>query len=433
MPPATPPPAGPRSHRPRLSPARLPALGRAARMVVLGAACALPGLRPALCDAPAPGARPAPRLVAPRDAAARAEAWRRHGGTPEALAAIGRGVDWLLRHQGEDGLWDADGFPSRCEPGSTACTGTGRGQHGEDVPCPFDEPISAMCCLALLGAGHLPGTDTPAARALERGLARLASAAGPWGQPLALEALAEAEVLEARGRFTPAIARLCEALLARRQPDGAWGYAAPMRRGSDVPTTALVVPALLAARDAGATLPDDLAPRVEAWLGTLEEEEGRLAYLLDGRAYGYTPTRDNAHAAVALRELLEVGTASSRHGSHLRLLHDRPPAWKVGFREMQVPGRGRVRVQVGHLSVYAWWYGTVGTFQRGGAAWTHWWAALRAALLPAQEAQGCARGSWPPEGTYERQTGGRVMATALALLALQAPLRHRRLVASRAR
>ncbi|MFM8981237.1 MAG: hypothetical protein ACKOSS_12360 [Planctomycetia bacterium] len=398
--------------------------------MLLGAACPA-GPAGAHADGPlaAPAAAaPAPtRLVAPRDAATREAAWRRHGGTPEARQALERGVDWLVRHQGADGLWDADGFDARCEGEAARCTGKGRGQHGEEVPCPFDEAISGLCALALLGAGHLPGDGSAAGTALERTLPRLAATHDTWAQPLALEALAEAEVLERRGRFTPAVQRLAAALLARRQPDGAWGYAAPMRRGSDVPTTALVVPALLAARDAGVALPADLAPRVEAWLGALEEDEGRLAYLADGRAYGYTPTRDNGHAAVALRELLEAGTQGARHAAHLSLLAAHPPAWKLGFREMLVPGRGRVTVQVGHLSLYAWWYGSVGTFQRGGSAWTRWWAALRAALLPKQVAAGCARGSWPPEGTYERQTGGRVLATALAVLALEAPLRHRRL------
>lgn len=383
--------------------------------------------RPAAPPARPPGAATVARLVAPRDSAAREAAWRRHGGTPEALQAIARGVDWLLRHQGEDGLWDADGFEARCAPGGPRCSGRGRGQHGEDVPCPFDEAISGLCTLALLGAGHLPGDGSEAGTALERALARLAGTRDTWATPLALEALAEAEVLERHGRFAPDVQRLAAALLARRQPDGAWGYAAPMRRGSDVPTTALVVPALLAARDAGVALPADLAPRVEAWLGALEEDDGRLAYLAQGRAYGYTPTRDNGHAAAALRELLEAGTQGARHAAHLRLLAQHPPEWTLGFREMMVPGRGRVTVQVGHLSLLAWWYGSVGSFQRGGSAWTRWWASLRAALLPKQVHAGCAAGSWPPEGTYERQTGGRVMATALAVLALQEPLRHRRL------
>jgi hypothetical protein len=378
---------------------------------------------------PAPPQRPAaqPRLVAPRTGPARQAALATYGGTAATEKAVAAGVDWLLRHQGETGLWDADGFPARCAEGGPACEGKGKGQHGEEVPCPFDEAISALAALALLGTGTLPGGEGAAGAGLERALARLATTRDGWATPLVAEALAEAEVLEAKGRWTAALHALCARLVAARQPDGAWGYAAPFRKGSDVPFTALVVPALLAARDAGVAPPTDLATRVDAWLGTLEEDEGRLAYLLDGRAYGYTPTRDNAHAAFALREWLDVGTQGARHGAHARLLAGHPPVWKISFRELDVPGRGRQRVQVGHLSLYAWWYGTSGSFQRGGAAWTRWFGALKSALLAKQVTTGCARGSWDPEGTYERQTGGRVFATALAVLMLESPYRHLRL------
>jgi len=351
---------------------------------------------------------------------------KRYGGTAETEAAVTRGLDWLARHQGPEGLWDADGFASRCTPGGAACEGPGKGQHGEEMPCPFDEAISALAALAFLGAGHLPGEPGAAGAALKAALPRLAATGEVWALPLATETLAEAEVLEGKGRWRAALEANVKRLVAARQPDGAWGYAAPWRRGSDVPYTALVVPALLAARDAGVAVPDDLARGVDAWLSTLEVDQGRLAYLEDGRTYGYTPTTSNGHAAFALRELLEVGQGT-RHAAHASLVAGEAPEWKISFREVEVPGRGRMRVQVGHLSLYAWWYGTLGSFQKGGASWSRWQAALTKALLPHQRKDGCARGSWDPEGTYERQTGGRVFATALAVLMLEQPYRHRRL------
>ncbi len=377
-------------------------------------------------EEPAPAA-PARRLLGPRLGPEREAALKRYGGTAETEQAVLGGLDWLLRHQGPEGLWDADGFASRCAPAGPVCEGKGRGQHGEDLPCPFDEAISALALLAFLGAGYVPGAPGAEGPALERALTRLAATGDSWALPLVTEALAEAEALEGRGRWRRALEANAKRLVGARQPDGAWGYAAPWRRGSDVPYTALVVPALLAARDAGVALPEDLGRGVDAWLTSLEAEQGKLAYLLDGRAYGYTPTTSNGHAAFALRELLETGTRSPRHATHAALVAGEAPAWKISFREVEVPGRGRLRVQVGHLSLYAWWYGTLGSFQKGGAAWTRWQGALKGALLPHQRKNGCARGSWDPEGTYERQTGGRVFATALAVLMLEQPYRHRRL------
>jgi hypothetical protein len=77
--------------------------------------------------------------------------------------------------------------------------------------------------------------------------------------------------------------------------------------------------------------------------------------------------------------------------------------------------------------MYQWYYGTLGSFQRGGTAWASWFGAVKTAVGNHQRRDGCARGSWDPLGTYERQTGGRVFATALGVLMLEAPYRHRRI------
>jgi hypothetical protein len=285
-----------------------------------------------------------------------------------------------------------------------------------------------LALLAFLGAGHGPWAEgDPHGALVERGLARALRVGDVWGLPVATEALAEAEVLEGKGRFLDAVRSNATRILAARGEDGGWGYAAGFRPGSDVPYSALVVPALVAARDAGVGSPADLAAGVDRWLASLEEDEGRLAYLLDGRAYGYTPTVGNGLSAAAMRAWLEVGLTAPRHRAHLALAARRRPDWGISFREVDVPGRGRQRVQVGFLSFHAWWYGTAAAFQAGGEAWTGWFGRLKAALLPHQRTEGCARGSWDPVGTYERQTGGRVLATALGALMLEAPYRHRRL------
>ncbi len=235
------------------------------------------------------------------------------------------GLAWLARHAADDGTWDADGFPARCETKGPACDGLGRGQHGEDVPCPFDAPISALATLAFLGAGHGPWVEGDAYGPLvERALAALRGVGDMWGLPLATQALAEAEVLEGRGRFVESVRANAARLLDARQPDGAWAYAAGFRAGADVPYTALVVPALVAARDVGVELPATLAADVDRWLASLEDDAGRLAYLADGRRYGYTPTSANGLAAAALRGWLEVARDGKRHRGHLALAAKRP-------------------------------------------------------------------------------------------------------------
>lgn len=378
---------------------------------------------------PAAPPLPAPRLVGPRTGPEKQKALAANGGTAATEKAVAAGLDWLARHAGDDGTWDADGFSAKCAAGGKACDGIGKGQHGEEVPCPFDEAISGLATLAFLGAGHLPGAEGDAYGALvEKSLSRLTSVGETWALPISVEALSEAEAMERKGRWRAAATSGAERLVSMRQKDGAWGYCASFRPGSDVPYTAFVVSALVAARDAGFEPPSDLASGVDAWLDTLEESKGRLAYLKDGRQYGYTPTTSNAHCAVAIRDLLRAGLSGARHRAHLACVADETPAWKISFREVDVPGRGKVQVQVGNLSMYQWWFGTVGLFQENATTWSSWFNAVKTALVPHQETTGCARGSWDPKGTYERQTGGRVFATAMGVLMLEQPYRHRRLL-----
>lgn len=394
---------------------------RAAALVLLAAL-------PATGDDKPPLALPAPRLLGPRSGAEKAKALAANGGNAATEKSVAAGLDWLARHQGDDGLWDADGFASKCQAGGKPCEGVGRGQHGEDVPCPFDEAISGLAVLAFLGAGHMPGAEGDAyGPAVEKALKRLESAGETWAFPIATEALAEAEAMERKGRWRDAVASNARRLLDARQQDGAWAYAAGFRPGADVPFSAFVVSALVTARDAGVELPADLAPGVDGWLTSLEESKGRLAYLLDGRRYGYTPTTANAHCAIAIRQLLQVGLSGARHKAHLACVNDHKPNWQISFRETDVPGRGKVQVQVGDLSMYQWWFGGVGKFQEGGAGWTAWFDAAKSALVSHQKTAFCAKGSWDPVGQYERITGGRVFATALGVLMLEQPYRHRRL------
>ncbi len=371
-----------------------------------------------------PAPAPAARYVGPRIGKARDAALAKYGGSKATEASIAAGLDWLVRHQSDDGRFDPDGFPARCADGAK-CDGIGKGQHGEEIPCPFDDAITALAALAFLGHGELPDENgTPSARALAHALGALESPRDRWTLALATQAFSELAAMDPTRKDAASKARaLVGRLLATRQEDGAFGYAAPYRHGSDVPYTALAVEALVAARDAGFELPEDFGEGIDRFLGSLEARGGDLAYLVDGRKYGYTPTATNGHAAAAIRELLDLETDAPRHRAHLALVARERPVWKLAFETIDVPGRGPMQVQVGNLSLYQWWYGTTASFERGGAAWTNWWSALKPALLEHQRKDGCAKGSWNPEGTYERQTGGRVMATALAVLMLESPYR----------
>lgn len=373
-------------------------------------------------------AAPAPKLLGPRSPAARARVLAREGGTKQSEAAVEAALDWLARHQDQDGGWDADGFSRHCEKGGPPCTGIGKGQHGEAVPCPFDDAISALATLAFLGHGHRPDdAKDPRAPAVRKALASVGNPRDRWALALSTQAYSEAAAMTADPVLVKKARSLAATLLALRQKDGGFGYAAPWRKGSDLPYTALAVQALVAARDAGFDLPAGFAKGVGKFLDSLEEKHGKLAYLVDGRKWGYTPTSSNGCAAAAIRELLEVGVHSARQHAHLKLVMREKPVWKISFKELDVPGRGKMKVQIGNLSLYRWWYAGIAEFQHGGSDWKAWFKSARTALVGHQRKKGCRRGSWDPLGTYERQTGGRVFATALGALILEQPYRQRRL------
>jgi hypothetical protein len=76
----------------------------------------------------------------------------------------------------------------------------------------------------------------------------------------------------------------------------------------------------------------------------------------------------------------------------------------------------------GSIDLYYWFHASHAMFQMGGAHWTGWSKKLHEALLKSQRASGHAKGSWDPVDAWS-DDGGRIYATAMAILSLQAPYR----------
>jgi hypothetical protein len=370
---------------------------------------------------------PKPKLTGPiTDAKEKEAALKKYGGTKETEAAVELGLAWLARHVEAGGGWKADTYNTHCAEGGKKCEGIGGGHHGEKVPHPYNDAQTAFCTLAFLGHGVLPNAEgTEQEKLVESSLKQLQSPHSGWGMALACEALSTAEALERKGRWKASALRLAKQIADSRLEDGCWAYAGDFRGGSDTPYTAFCVQAMVAARDAGYEIPADLATKTDAFLNSLEEAKGgRLAYLKTGRQYGYTPTRTNGHSGAAIRELLAVATSGDRHKLHLMCVGNDIPAWKIEY--ATVPGY-KEKLPMGNLSLYQWYYGTIASFHAGGSLWTSYYGAVKRELLAHQrksEKDGCAKGSWNNEGTYEIDVGGRVFTTALAVLMLEQPYRQ---------
>lgn len=76
---------------------------------------------------------------------------------------------------------------------------------------------------------------------------------------------------------------------------------------------------------------------------------------------------------------------------------------------------------------YYWFHGTMAMVQMGGKYWDLWSRAAGAAMLSTQRRDGSTKGSWNSSGAWG-EDGGRIYATALTLIALQATWRKAKLI-----
>ena len=77
----------------------------------------------------------------------------------------------------------------------------------------------------------------------------------------------------------------------------------------------------------------------------------------------------------------------------------------------------------GQANLYYWYYGTLAMFHVGGEPWERWNRAMAKTLLDRQATTGPQTGSWEAN-TVWGPCGGRVYATAVATLCLEAYYRY---------
>jgi hypothetical protein len=292
-------------------------------------------------------------------------------------AGIEGGLRWLSKHRDPVGCWDADGFPRRC--GESLCAG--RGRPGADVL------VTGLALLAFLGEPpwSWQWSDGSVAHAL-RWLSTVQDRDGAFGRPdgedfLAGHAVATLVAVEFwalsgdkrwRKRAEAAIAFLgrCEHETFRKR----LGIRTPRPGLSPDPWTALT---LVTARAAEIRYVG-LLPRV---LPRLEPEPALVAETLLGKR----PHGD--------------GEMQRRRAATLENL------------KMEEPDAARI------------FFASLALRQVGGEDWRTWANTVRNRLLLAESEEGDEAGSWAPAGEWG-EAGGRVAATALAVMSLQAYYRY---------
>lgn len=338
---------------------------------------------------------------------------------PDTEKAIGAALGWLRAHQDEDGKWDADGF-MRHDLQGAPCDGAGNPVH--------DVGVTGLALLAFLGDGHTlnRGEHSPAVRKAcqwlreqqdpESGLLGSASSHDfVYGHAIATLALVEACGLSNSRVLRANAQRAIDYLQRHRNPYKAWRYQ-PRDGENDLSVTGWCVMALCSAQEFGLNVdPQALAGARVFVEEVTDPATGRAGYTrrgeLSARHPGdhgrrFPPERGEALTAVGLFSRVLLGGRPEREpvmvAAANRILAA-PPRWE------DEAGR----------DLYAWYYASYALYQMGGRHWREWSRHLDGAVVKTQRRDGNFRGSHDPVDVWG-EDGGRVYATALAALTLEA-------------
>ena len=350
--------------------------------------------------------------------------------------AISTGLGFLAEYQSPDGHWDCDGFASLGTlPLSSEEAGPGRAPH--------DVGITGLALLAFMGDGNTASRGE-FERVLRSGLSWLSEQqqesgligdalgkAYVYDHAIATFALCEAVALEADASpdLRAVAEHAVEFALSARNPYGVWRYDVPPVGENDTSVTGWMLQALEAAARAGIACDPSLVEDALGWLDKVSDPaSGRVGYSSRGEASSrvigvndhFPGELAEAMTAVGLSSRFLLGQRPERDAimaKHADLLLRRLPAWEP-------------EASAGDM-VYLY-HGTLAMRLFGGRPWRAWNEALRQTLLPTQRDDPGLAGSWDADGPWGF-AGGRLYATALAILSLESSYRYELRSASAAR
>jgi hypothetical protein len=327
-----------------------------------------------------------------------------YGGTAETERAVAMGLEWLKKHQANDGSWGLSGP-------------YGEGGVNENRPA-----ATAMALMAFMGAGntHREGAyQSNVARGLEFLLSiqdedGFFAAKATGIQRTYSQAQASIAVCELFGMTGDESLRIHAERAVRWAIDaqsdaGGWRY--QPRQDSDTSVTGWYVMALISARMAGLEVDSQSLENVHLFLDSVQRSAGENRPNDQGDRYAYSlggKDKDSMTAEGMLcRMYLGWKTSDPRIVRGCEYLASKPISSELSQRDY-----------------YYWYYATNSLHHAGGAPWFRWNQAMRE-VLPAMQIQGGReRGSWPPQGDPHGDAGGRLYSTVMAILCLEAYYRH---------
>lgn len=336
---------------------------------------------------------------------------------------------WLSLHQDEDGRWDADRFMKHDTDGE-ACTGPGNGTS--------DVGVTGLALLAFLGKGNTlrDGPYRTTLRAGVRWLLEQQDENGLIGQPssqsylyghaIATLALCEAYGLSQHRAMRKPVQRAVDFIAQARNPYGVWRYE-PRSPDGDASVTAWMVQALLSAQEFELTVDDAALRTAMVFFDEVTDPANGAA--------GYTKRGEGSSRPVGKQDRFPAAKTEALTGAVLlcrALMHQDPkdhPVMKLSAETMATKPPVWNDAD-GSIDMYYWYYATYAMYQYGGKLWEAWSKKLSAAAGRSQCKDGNAKGSWDPVDPWG-DDGGRVYATAMMALCLEAHYRYARVLGAR--
>jgi len=353
------------------------------------------------------------------------------GGTPTSETAVDTGLEWLVRHQLDDGHWGPDGLGhgpnSRCEQ-QHVCEGPPGGA--------YEAALTGLALLALQAGGHYDFNEHPYSGHVAKGLNCLVDQQGLEGElvgsqnnlaekpgipsqyqqyfmyehAIATFALAEScAVARASGRHPDAkilhAATKAEKFIeAQQHHDGGWRYTPNLNDPSDSSVSGWVMLALKTCREAEIPVSDRTFSRLVSFFKNQEDP-------LTGRTHYQTPN-------FGTDALTGVGMLLDQFVTH----HADSPLIALAapyLAELAESEWGPGVANPPQYDYYLWYNCTLAMYQAGGDPWKRWNQVVRERVQGLQiKGEGCDRGSWAPNDHWGAQ-GGRIYTTALATLTLE--------------
>jgi hypothetical protein len=340
-----------------------------------------------------------------REAAHRAAAAKKRGGTKSTEEAVDAALRWLAKNQERDGRWSA----AKHHAGRG---GFVEGQLRQTTGMRADTGVTGLAMLAMLGGGHTHQTGSHR-KSVQAGLEYLmsqqrsdGSLGGPAGSfaqmychGIATLALCEAYGMTKDTRLESLTRRAVEyTVRSQHRTTGGWRYY-PGDPG-DTSQFGWQLMVIESAKLAGIEVPAKSCELTKRFLSRVASgQHDGLAGYRPGQAATVSMTAE----ALACRAFLgRVDPNLQREGADFVIRH--------------APDRN-------HRNLYFWYYGTLALYQLDSEHWPTWNAALHNALVPTQQRRGRLAGSWDTD-TVWGGVGGRVYTTAMAALCLEVYYRY---------